>query len=350
MKLQKTGLNKRSKVKGDVRRAMIFVTGDTHRELDLEKLHTSHFPMQKELTRNDYLIICGDFGAVWNNSKYDDSTLDYHNKKPYTTLFVDGNHENFDLLNGYKIEEWHGGKIHRIRENVIHLMRGQIYTIDDKKFFVMGGARSIDKNNRIPFESWWPQESLTMAELNEAQTNLDKHHWEVDYVLSHTTSNIVMQECIGFQKEKEPVNEFFDILQRKLKYKWWFFGHFHIDEIFESHKSTCLYDLIRDLNNIEVGGLKQKDNICFSEDSMRMESLANILLHAIELIKYNYDQETCDNRTEGLLTKSDWYRLCEDFEDAINQEIASEATKVELIHAMMTDEYWKKWYERTCKS
>ena len=57
---------------------MIFITGDTHRELDIEKLHKRHFPLQKEMTRSDYVIICGDFGAVWNNSKYDESTLSYH--------------------------------------------------------------------------------------------------------------------------------------------------------------------------------------------------------------------------------------------------------------------------------
>lgn len=325
---------------------MIFITGDTHRELDIEKLHKRHFPLQKEMTRSDYVIICGDFGAVWNNSKYDESTLSYHNDKPYTTLFVDGNHENFELLNAYEVEEWHGGKIHRIRQNVIHLMRGQVYTIDDCKFFVMGGARSIDKNNRTPFVSWWPQEALNMAELDEAQTNLDKHNWEVDYVLSHTTSNIVMEECIGFQKEKEEVNEFFDILQVNLKYKWWFFGHFHIDEVFDEHKCTCLYDRIRDLNNVEVGGLSEKVDIQFADNRVRLESFANILLHAIQLIRHNYDQETCDNRTEGLLRKSDWYRLCEDFEDAISQEISSDATKVEIIHAMMTVDYWKAWYKR----
>ena len=325
---------------------MIFVTGDTHRELDIEKLHKRHFPLQKELTRSDYVIICGDFGAIWNNSKYDESTLDYHNDKPYTTLFVDGNHENFELLNAYEVEEWRGGKVHRIRDNVIHLMRGQVYTIDNLKFFVMGGARSIDKNNRTPFVSWWPQEALTMAELDEAQTNLDKHNWEVDYVLSHTTSNIVMEECIGFQKEKEAVNKFFDILQVNLKYKWWFFGHFHIDKIFHEYRCTCLYDLIRDLNNVEIGGLSEKADIHFADDRVRLESFANILLHATKLIRHNYDQETCDNRTQGLLTKSDWYRLCEDFEDAISQKISSDATKVELMHALMTVDYWKDWYKK----
>lgn len=102
------------------------------------------------------------------------------------------------------------------------------------------------------------------------------------------------------------------------------------------------------MNNVDVGGIKEKASIQLEVASVRIESFANTLLYAIQLIRYNYDQETCDNRTGGLLTKSDWYRLCEDFEDAISQNIVPEATKIELMHAMMTVDYWKKWYKRAC--
>lgn len=103
------------------------------------------------------------------------------------------------------------------------------------------------------------------------------------------------------------------------------------------------------MNNVEVGGISEKADIHFADDRVRLESFANISLYAIQLIRYNYDQDTCDNRTGDLLTKSDWYRLCEDFEDAINQEIASDETKVELMYAMMTVTYWKNWYKRVCE-
>ena len=43
---------------------MIFVTGDCHSEF--QKLSTAAFPEQREMTKDDIVIICGDFGAVWN--------------------------------------------------------------------------------------------------------------------------------------------------------------------------------------------------------------------------------------------------------------------------------------------
>ena len=124
---------------------MIYITGDTH--ADFLRFEENKFSIQSEMTKNDYIIICGDFGGVWNyivESIYEKYWLDWLNNKNFTTLFVDGNHENFERLYNYPVEEWHGGKVHKIRESVIHLMRGEIFNIDNKKFFTFGGARSHD--------------------------------------------------------------------------------------------------------------------------------------------------------------------------------------------------------------
>lgn len=73
---------------------------------------------------------------------------------------MDGNHENFDLINEYPVEEWCGGKVHIIRcdkegkPKIIHLMRGQVFEIEGKKIFTVGGAYSIDKYMRTPHRSW----------------------------------------------------------------------------------------------------------------------------------------------------------------------------------------------------
>lgn len=124
---------------------MIYITGDCH--ADFTKFNMENFPEQKEMTKDDYVIICGDFGGVWTKDEESEKEkwwLDWLERKSFTTLFVDGNHENFDRLYSYPVEEWNGGKVHRIRPTVIHLMRGQVFTLEGKKIFAFGGARSHD--------------------------------------------------------------------------------------------------------------------------------------------------------------------------------------------------------------
>lgn len=118
----------------------IFITGDTHADYDWKKLMTKSFPVQKELTKDDYVIIAGDFGGVFLLDRTDKYIQKNYNERNFTTLFVDGNHKNHDALDAYPVEEWHGGKIHKIADSVFHLMRGQVFEIGGKTFFTMGGA------------------------------------------------------------------------------------------------------------------------------------------------------------------------------------------------------------------
>ena len=226
---------------------MIYITGDTHIPIDIHKLSMTNFREQKEMTKQDYVIICGDFGGIWNNSNEDKYWLDWLKDKNFTTLFVDGNHENFNLLNEYPVTEWGGGKVHFINDSVIHLMRGQVYTINKLKFFTMGGATSIDKENRVENKSWWKEELPSDLEFIEAIKNLDKHCWKVDYVISHTTSNRIV-DYMGYRKEDNDLNSFFSMLEKELEYKHWYFGHFHRNwEI--DNKNTVLYNRIVKLEN-----------------------------------------------------------------------------------------------------
>lgn len=52
-------------------------------------------------------------------------------------------------LNEMPIEYWNGGKIHRVRPSVIHLMRGQVFNLQGKMFFTFGGASSHDIQDGI---------------------------------------------------------------------------------------------------------------------------------------------------------------------------------------------------------
>lgn len=207
---------------------MIYVTGDVHCPIDIKKLKAKKFPYQT--TKDDFLIVCGDMGLVWyERDDEDEYWQNWFNDKPWTTLFVDGNHENHTKLDEMPVEEWHGGKVHFLKPNVIHLMRGQVYDIEGKSFFTFGGASSHDKWCRTENKSWWARELPSQEEISEANENLEKISWNVDYVISHCAPHILEHSMFIMPTDCDCLTGYFDFLLKNLEYKKWYFGHYHID-------------------------------------------------------------------------------------------------------------------------
>ena len=140
----------------------IFMTGDTHG--DFSRLRPVAFREQGGLTKDDYLIICGDFGGVWDGSEIEQQWLDWLEDRSFTTLFVSGNHENYDLLRSYPTSVWHGGLGAADPSQRLHLMRGQLYEICGRKLY-HGGASSHDIRDGI-----WNQTIRTTSESSGSST------------------------------------------------------------------------------------------------------------------------------------------------------------------------------------
>lgn len=223
----------------------VYVTGDTHRDVDFGKI--KKFKKENpELGKDDYLIITGDFGGVWNEKTIDKDLKPYE-ELGFNVLFVDGNHENFPLLNSFPCEIWNGGKIHRIRDNIIHLMRGQIFNLEGKTFFTFGGATSLDKCFRREGISWWSEEVPSEDEFEKAKENLKAAGNKVDYIITHScdakSSDIILFDGYHSYHKIYPENIMLTYFEENTDYLHWYFGHFHLDmEIGE--KKTLLYQNI----------------------------------------------------------------------------------------------------------
>lgn len=224
---------------------MIFITGDIHGDYDIRKFKTDTFPIQKDLSRSDYMIICGDFGLVWDNSAEEKYWRKWLDEKPWTTLWIDGNHENFELLKEYPTEDWHGGKIQKITDNIFHLCRGYVFEIDGRKIFAFGGAESHDKEHRILGQSIWNEEVPTEEEIQQGRKSLDDVNWNVDIVITHSISTklqtYIFEGWGGYGINRQ--TDFFGELDEKLSFSMWFSGHYHIDMNYDD-KHFLIYNNI----------------------------------------------------------------------------------------------------------
>ena len=221
---------------------MIYITGDTHIPIDIEKLNTKNFPEQMNMTKDDCVIICGDFGGVWSGGKRDGHWIKWLDGKNFTTLFVDGNHENHPLLNGhYEVARRYGGKVHRVADSVYHLMRGEVYSIGGKTLFAMGGAASHDKEYRVEGVSWWPEEMPSEEEYKNAEDNLSRCGWTVDLIVSHCCPDSIQSKISDYYEHNRLTNFFECVIKANCKYKAWFFGHYHEDLVVDE-RHVCLYN------------------------------------------------------------------------------------------------------------
>jgi len=159
-----------------------------------------------------------------------------------------------------------------IRKNIIHLMRGQVFTVEGLRFFTFGGGQSHDIQAgilsrsdpdfavkkrrldremalyRIDRESWWKEELPSEEEMAEGLKNLEKVGNQVDVVISHSApSSIVDIFSRGFYAH-DILTDYLESVRKQISFKAWFFGHYHENQMI-GQKFIMLYENIIDLQD-----------------------------------------------------------------------------------------------------
>ena len=155
-------------------------------------------------------------------------------------VFLDGCHENYDLLAQYPTEERFGGTVQALGGNVYHVCRGSVLTLEGKKYLCFGGAESQDKEEREPGVNWWPQEMPSDEEYALCEKTLEENGWQVDYVLTHDAPSRFLDFSALASGESNRLHLFLDKILLKLTYTKWFFGCYHKD-VQLSTKSRCVF-------------------------------------------------------------------------------------------------------------
>lgn len=216
----------------------VWATGDLHSNErgDMLKLASRRWPAGRLLTRDDFLVVAGDaglnMGVIPRTEAYWLNWLD--TIKPWTTLIVLGNHDNYPATVALPLVERFGGLVHQLAENVFVLQRGCVYQVADQTLFVFGGALSVDKLARVHGYNWWPEEEPTHREVYAAFERLAACGNQVDFVVSHAAprSQLVRAavEENAAAKLRDSTCDALQAFWDELTFRHWFCGHYHIDQ------------------------------------------------------------------------------------------------------------------------
>lgn len=197
----------------------------------------------KKLKKGDFLIICGDFGFIWDNSDKEKKALKKISKKKFTTLFIDGINENHPLLESYPETDFADGKAYKISENIYRLKNGEVYLLGGKKFLTIGGGEA-DEN--LFKES--PEYIFSESDAKNLEEKLKEHSNTFDYIITHDAPTSIKQ---FLEIEESSFGNISDILEGVFKstsYSRWFFGKYHLDKpisykLYAVYLNACpLYD------------------------------------------------------------------------------------------------------------
>ncbi len=204
---------------------MIHITGDTHG--DLQGFRSRNL---KQVKKGDYLIICGDFGFLWDNSPEEQKALKWLSKQKYNILFIHGTHDNLDMINSYNQMDFMGGQARVVAKNIFCLTNGHIFTIEGKNIFVYGGGESDDIDARMENDSWWLEELPTGEKSVEAINRLDSFQGDLDYVITHQAYPKIESALTGISERDHGLNTILNHISKNIKFDRWFFGKYHVDK------------------------------------------------------------------------------------------------------------------------
>lgn len=223
---------------------MIQITGDTHGDLSRFKNKALH-----KLKKGDFLIICGDFGFIWDGSKAEKKILKKLGKKKYNVLFVEGVHENFDELEKYETEEWNGGLTRKISGNLRQLIRGQLFDLGGKKVFAFGGGTSEENDSYMNADGTrqltiWRREIPTDEELKKANSALSDVENNVDFIVSYEPPMQISEFLAIGKTDRNHINTYLETIKNNVTFKMWYFGRHHINKTIPPKYRAIFNDVV----------------------------------------------------------------------------------------------------------
>ena len=236
----------------------VMLCGDTHGN----EWHMNYLYLKAVKYNVDAIVVLGDFG-YWEHGKGGVQFLNNidacYKESSIPTLFIDGNHENHQLLQYRYMGIWPSNEddlayvkrfdemitkdygdqpikyseegFFRLRDGVWYIPRGVSWSWNGIRFLGIGGAFSVDRASRKLGVSWWEEEVL-----NDTDVEIASAAGQVDVVLAHDVPfGVPIETFLAMQhrflsycaNSNENRKKLFDIVCATNP-RWVFHGHLHI--------------------------------------------------------------------------------------------------------------------------
>lgn len=212
---------------------MIYFTGDIHGE----PWNVKKFCSRMQLTNEDIIVLLGDVGINYYGDTRDEQRKTVLAELTPTFLCVHGNHEMRPWnVKGYELKRWNGGQVwvQEAYPNLLFAKDGEIFTLNGKKYIVIGGAYSVDKFYRLAHGyGWWEDEQPSEEIKAYVEKQLKEN--EVDVILSHTCPykyepREMFLSAVDQSTVDAGTEHWLDQIEKNTDYKAWFCGHWHTDK------------------------------------------------------------------------------------------------------------------------
>jgi predicted phosphodiesterase len=169
--------------------------------------------------KDDFVVQIGDFGFGFiSNAEFKRNW-----GLPRNLYFFAGNHDNVEKM------KLHKNYLGRYGERIIQ----------DRKFFFVSGAESIDKHRRFEGDSYWSNEQLNFEESNECLNQWEES--DADILLSHDCGSYIVNKYFR-NNENSWTQKHIQEMIRIRKPKIHIFGHWHLsmDIVEKEVRYICL--------------------------------------------------------------------------------------------------------------
>ena len=244
---------------------MIVCTGDTHGKV-IERFSFKRNPELRQLQSGDIVFQLGDLGQPFGPTTYKEAeyVFKFLDEKPWTTIIIGGNHDDYDYWQSCPQVELFGGKARQATFygksfSAFFIDEITILNINNNNILCIPGAESHDADilldpNEIGFKrkqsilrkqhqwfrvigrSWWPQEKMNVQKNAEFIEHYINDHF--DFILTHDAPALINS---WFKRSGDPARRestagqlFLEELRKNLDFDAWFHSHFHFDHVWNS--------------------------------------------------------------------------------------------------------------------